>query len=78
MHIDRPRLNRLCDIPSRCQQKISGADVPRMVEQRNEQLIFCGRQVNAAALPLNGEIAFVDGQIFIVLHLEHLSCHNRQ
>ena len=28
--------------------------------------------MNAATLPLNGEIAFIDGQIFIVLHLEHL------
>ena len=78
MHINRSRLNRHGDIPCRCQQKVSGADVPGMVEQRNEQLIFCGRQVNAATLPLNGEIAFIDGQIFIVLHLEHPSCHNRQ
>lgn len=69
MHIDRPRLNRHCDIPCRCQQKISGADVTGMVEQRNEQLIFCGCQVNAATLTLNGKVIFIDGQIFIVLHL---------
>lgn len=36
MHINRSRLNRHCDIPCRCQKKVSGADVPRMVEQRNE------------------------------------------
>ena len=36
MHIDRPRLNRNCDIPCRCKQKVSGADAPGMVEQRNE------------------------------------------
>ena len=36
MHIDRPRLNRYCDIPCRCQQKVSGADAPGVVEQRNE------------------------------------------
>lgn len=36
MHIDRPRLNRYCDIPCRCQQKVSGADMPGMVEQRSE------------------------------------------
>ena len=40
-----------------------------MVEQRNEQLIFCGCQVNAATLTLNGKVIFIDGQIFIVLHL---------
>ena len=36
MHINRPRLNRHCDIPCRCQQKVSGADAPGVVEQRNE------------------------------------------
>ena len=30
------------------------------------------------ALFFNGTVRFIYGQIFIVLHLEHLSCHNRQ
>ena len=78
MHIDCPCLNRHGDIPCRCQQKVSRADMPGMVEQRNEQLIFCGCQVDAAALPLNREISFIDGQIFIILHPEHPTYHNRQ
>lgn len=36
MHINRSRLNWHCDIPCRCQKKVSGADAPGVVEQRNE------------------------------------------
>ena len=78
MHIDCPCLNRRGDIPCRCQQKVSRADMPGMVEQRNEQLIFCGCQVNAAAMPLNRGISFIDGQIFIIFHPKYPTYHNRQ
>ena len=78
MHIDRPCLNRHGDIPCRYQQKVSRADMPGMVEQRNEQLIFCGCQVNAAAMPLNRRISFIDGQIFIIFHPKYPTYHNRQ
>ena len=78
MHIDCPCLNRHGDIPCRCQQKVSRADMPGMVKQRNEQLIFCGCQVDAAALPLNRGISFIDGQIFIIFHPEYPTYHNRQ
>ena len=36
MHIDRPCLNRRCDMPSGWQQKIPRTDMPGMVEQRKE------------------------------------------
>ena len=49
--------------------------MPGMVEQHNEQLIFCGCQVDAAALPLNRGISFIDGQIFIILHPEYPTYH---